>query len=107
MWFMVVMILRRRRYHTRADAMVDVVLRAYDDLKQYDCLTRPNLSIIDNSLPFDDNVLYAVLHEACYLQGLLFCLLSTCHMKLSLTYQTGKHLGGPPIVSCKVCHASN
>lgn len=60
--------------------MIDVVLRACNDLEQYDCLTRPTLSIIDNFLPFDDNVLYAVLHEACYLQGLVSCLLSTVHI---------------------------
>lgn len=82
---MVFMILRRRKYHTKADVMVDVVLHACNDLKQYDCLTRPTLSIIDNSLPFDDNVLYAVLHEACYLQRLFLCLFSTCHIMLSLT----------------------
>jgi hypothetical protein len=39
------------------------------DLEQFDDFTRPTLSALQEVLPFDDAVLYALLHEPLYCQG--------------------------------------
>ncbi|KAI9877428.1 MAG: hypothetical protein M1830_003913 [Pleopsidium flavum] len=55
--------------HGGLDMVHDVVLRACNDLDLWGFFIRPTLSIIERFLDFDDTVLYAVLHESCYLQG--------------------------------------
>jgi len=47
----------------------ETVLRASTELNTAGHLTRQTADIIDRSLPFDNNVLYALLHEASYCQG--------------------------------------
>ncbi|KKA23673.1 Prolyl aminopeptidase [Rasamsonia emersonii CBS 393.64] len=47
----------------------DIVLRATNDLDLFGFLTHPTLSIIDSHGGFDNNVIYAILHEVIYCQG--------------------------------------
>jgi len=47
----------------------ETVLRASTELNTAGHLTRQTADMIDRSLPFDNNVLYALLHEASYCQG--------------------------------------
>ena len=51
------------------DCSTDIVLRCTSDLEQFGFLTRPTLATLDGILPFENAVLYALLHEACYCQG--------------------------------------
>lgn len=51
------------------DCCKDIVLRCTSDLDQFGFLTRPTLSTLDGILPFDNAVIYMLLHEACYCQG--------------------------------------
>lgn len=46
-----------------------VVLRATNDLEMFGFLTHPTLSMIDGYGGFDNNVIYAILHEQIYCQG--------------------------------------
>ncbi|SLM35346.1 proline iminopeptidase [Lasallia pustulata] len=56
-------------FHGGMDTVHDIVLRCTSDLDQFGFLTRPTLAILDGILPFDNSVLYALIHEACYCQG--------------------------------------
>ncbi|KAG0651168.1 Proline iminopeptidase [Hyphodiscus hymeniophilus] len=51
------------------DLVHDLILRATSDLRQFQLITRPTLSALESSLSFDDTVLYAVLHEPIYNEG--------------------------------------
>jgi pimeloyl-ACP methyl ester carboxylesterase len=51
------------------DSVHDLILKASTDIKQFQFITRPTLSALEKALSFDDMVLYAILHEACYCQG--------------------------------------
>lgn len=55
--------------HGGLDAVHNIVLRMKSDLRQFQFITRSTLSTLESSLSFDDAVLYAVLHEAIYCQG--------------------------------------
>ena len=55
--------------HGGLDAVHDIVLRASYDIEAFGHLTRGSLSAIDRALPFDDAMLYAILHEPIYCQG--------------------------------------
>ncbi|EER39286.1 prolyl peptidase [Histoplasma capsulatum var. duboisii H88] len=51
------------------DSIHDIVLRVQNELETFNLLTTPTLSILNNATTFDNNILYAVLHEAIYCQG--------------------------------------
>lgn len=55
--------------HGGIDTVHELVLRASSDLSQFGHLTRGTLSSIEQSLSFDENILYSVLHEPIYCQG--------------------------------------
>ncbi|KAK2626648.1 hypothetical protein QTJ16_003823 [Diplocarpon rosae] len=55
--------------HGGLDLVHDLVLRMKTDLEQFQFVTRPTLSALESALSFDDNVLYAVLHEAIYCEN--------------------------------------
>jgi hypothetical protein len=50
----------------------DLVLRMCSDLEQFDEFTRPTLSALQDALPFDDAIIYAILHEPIYCQGFVY-----------------------------------
>lgn len=52
------------------DTVHDLILRCKMDLSQFQFITRPTLSALESALTFDDNIIYAVLHEAIYCQGI-------------------------------------
>jgi pimeloyl-ACP methyl ester carboxylesterase len=52
--------------HGGIDNVHDIVFRMKSDINQFSSITRPTLSAFESLLPFDDTVLYAVLHEAIY-----------------------------------------
>lgn len=54
--------------HGGIDAVHDIVLRMRSDLDQFDFITRPTLTTLEAS-SLDDAVIYAVLHESIYCQG--------------------------------------
>jgi len=56
--------------HGGLDIVHDLILRCKTDLSQFQFITRPTLSALESALTFDDNVIYAVLHEAVYCQGI-------------------------------------
>lgn len=47
----------------------DIVLRVKTDLAQFQFVTKPTLASIESHVSYDNAVLYAVIHEACYCQG--------------------------------------
>lgn len=51
------------------DTVHDLVLRMKSDLAQFQFLTRPTLSAVESALSFDNMVLYAILQEPVYCQG--------------------------------------
>lgn len=51
------------------DAVHEIMLRASYDIENFGHLTRGSLSAIDRAMPFDDAVIYAILHEPIYCQG--------------------------------------
>lgn len=55
--------------HGGLDAVHDIVLRASNDIGSFGHITRGSLSAIDRATPFDDNLIYAILHEPIYCQG--------------------------------------
>ncbi|TVY45284.1 Proline iminopeptidase [Lachnellula subtilissima] len=55
--------------HGGLDVVHDLILRCNTDLSQFQFITRPTLSALESALTFDDNVIYAILHEAIYCQG--------------------------------------
>lgn len=54
--------------HGGLDIVHELILRAKIDLANFQIISRPTLSAIESALTFDDNVIYAVLHEAIYCQ---------------------------------------
>jgi hypothetical protein len=56
-------------YHGGLDTVHNIILHATNDLRQFDFITRPTLSLIESSISMDDTPLYAVLHEAIYCEG--------------------------------------
>ena len=55
--------------HGGLDNVHDAVLRCVIELEVFGYLTRPTLGRVESLGAFDDAVLYAVLHEACYSSG--------------------------------------
>ncbi|RAL16252.1 proline iminopeptidase [Aspergillus homomorphus CBS 101889] len=55
--------------HGGLDSIHDLVLRAWSDLDVLGFLTHPTLTSIDSHGGMDNNVIYAILHEAIYCQG--------------------------------------
>jgi hypothetical protein len=55
--------------HGGLDAVHGLVLRVRADLDQFGFLTRATLANVETNVTFDSNPLYAVLHEAIYLDG--------------------------------------
>lgn len=55
--------------HGGLDAVHDIVLAAYSELTSVGFLTPKTLATISAELPFDENPLYAVLHEPLYCDG--------------------------------------
>lgn len=51
------------------DTVHDIVNRMANDLQQFNQFSRPTLSIFEQAVGFDDNVIYALLHEAIYCEG--------------------------------------
>ena len=49
--------------------MHDIILRASYDIESFGHLTRGSLSSIDRAMPFDDAMIYAILHEPIYCQA--------------------------------------
>lgn len=56
--------------HGGLDAVHDIVLRASSDIEMFGHLTRPSLAAIDRAMPFDEAIIYAILHEPIYCQGI-------------------------------------
>ncbi|KAF2144780.1 uncharacterized protein K452DRAFT_306549 [Aplosporella prunicola CBS 121167] len=56
-------------FHGGIDSTHEIVLRASNDLAIFGHLTRPTCSLIEQTLPFDDHIVYAILHEPIYCQG--------------------------------------
>lgn len=55
--------------HGGLDTVHNMVLRMRSDLRQFTFLTRPTLSILEGLVGFDDNIIYAILHESIYCEG--------------------------------------
>ncbi|RAH67180.1 proline iminopeptidase [Aspergillus aculeatinus CBS 121060] len=55
--------------HGGLDSIHDLVLRAWNDLEVFGFLTHPTLTSIDGYGGMDNNIIYAILHEAIYCQG--------------------------------------
>lgn len=55
--------------HGGVDSIHDIVLRAASDIDAFGHLTRGTLSAIDHMNPFDDHLIYAILHEPIYCEG--------------------------------------
>jgi len=55
--------------HGGLDKVHDLVLRMKTDLHQFQFITRPTLSSLEAALTHDDNVIYAILHEAIYCEN--------------------------------------
>lgn len=51
------------------DRVHELVLRADNDLTLFGHLARPTVLAIEHAQSWDTNVIYALLHEACYCQG--------------------------------------
>lgn len=60
---------RNLGFHGGLDFVHDLILRTRADLSQFRLITRPTLSELDTALSFENNILYAILHEAIYCQG--------------------------------------
>jgi hypothetical protein len=55
--------------HGGLDSVHDLVFRMKTDLNQFQFITRPTLSALESALSFDDNAIYAVLHESIYCEN--------------------------------------
>ncbi|KAE8153413.1 Alpha/Beta hydrolase protein [Aspergillus avenaceus] len=55
--------------HGGIDSVHEIVLRAWNDLEVFSFLTYPTRTAIDGAGGYDNNVIYAILHEAIYCQG--------------------------------------
>jgi len=56
-------------FHGGLDSVHEIVLRASYDIENFGHITRPSLSAIDRATSFDDNLIYAILHEPIYSSG--------------------------------------
>jgi hypothetical protein len=56
-------------FHGGIDTVHDIILRASYDIESFGHLTRGSLSAIDRAMPFDDAIVYAILHEPLYCQN--------------------------------------
>lgn len=56
--------------HGGLDTVHDLILRCKKDLAQFQFVTKPTLSALESALTFDDNIIYAVLHEPVYCEGI-------------------------------------
>ncbi|KAI9760807.1 MAG: hypothetical protein M4579_001437 [Chaenotheca gracillima] len=56
-------------FHGGFESVHDVILKAATELDTIGMMTRSTLASIDSNLDFDQNVLYAILHEPIYCQG--------------------------------------
>lgn len=52
-----------------ANSGVELVLRATTDMEQAGYITKPTLNAIESTLPFDNAIIYSILHEPIYCQG--------------------------------------
>ncbi|CEL05440.1 Putative Prolyl aminopeptidase papA-Aspergillus niger [Aspergillus calidoustus] len=55
--------------HGGLDSVHDLILRATSDLDSFGFLTHPTLVALDSYGGYDNNVIYAILHESIYCQG--------------------------------------
>ncbi|KAI5361719.1 putative alpha/beta hydrolase-1, peptidase S33 [Septoria linicola] len=55
--------------HGGLDSVHEIVQKASNDIELFGHLTRGSLSTIEASTPFDDHMLYAILHEPIYCSG--------------------------------------
>jgi hypothetical protein len=55
--------------HGGLDSVHDLVFRMKRDIHQFQFITRPTLSALESALSFDDNVIYAILHESIYCEN--------------------------------------
>jgi hypothetical protein len=60
---------RNLGFHGGLEFIHDLILRIRADLSHFHFITRPTLSELDAALSFENNVIYAILHEAIYCQG--------------------------------------
>jgi hypothetical protein len=67
--FMVIIHRMLQFYLSLTLKLADLVLRACNDLEIFGFLTHPTLTAIDSYGGFDNNIIYAILHEAIYCQG--------------------------------------
>jgi proline iminopeptidase len=65
---------------TTAHHILEIVLRAWNDLEIFESLTVPTLALIDGNGGMDKNIIYAVLHEAIYCQGWVKVPLNFCSL---------------------------
>jgi pimeloyl-ACP methyl ester carboxylesterase len=56
-------------FHGGFDTVHEVVLRAWSDLNFVGHLTKPTVTKIEGLLPFNDHMIYTLLHEPIYCQG--------------------------------------
>ncbi|TAQ89777.1 hypothetical protein B7494_g1887 [Chlorociboria aeruginascens] len=56
--------------HGGIDSVHNHILRMRTDLEQFQFITRPTLSALESTLTFDDAVIYALLHEPIYCEGM-------------------------------------
>lgn len=56
-------------FHGGIDSVHDIVLKANYDIEAFGHLTRGTLCAIDRAIPFDDHLIYAILHEPLYCEG--------------------------------------
>ena len=75
----------------------DLIFRCSHDLEQFGLLTRPTLAALDGHFPFESNVLYALIHEACYCQGYVFCGQASIRLKPAKRVLQGLHPTGRQI----------
>ncbi|MCJ1384767.1 hypothetical protein MMC17_007885 [Xylographa soralifera] len=56
-------------FHGSFDVIHGILLQMTNDLSMFGFLTRPTIQNFDNLGPFETHVLYALVHEPCYLSG--------------------------------------
>ena len=56
-------------FHGGVDTIHEMIFRMHNDLEMFDLFTRPTLAAFENLTWFNESILYALLHEPCYLQG--------------------------------------
>jgi hypothetical protein len=61
--------LGHRETVTEREIQIDLILRATSDLDFFGFLTHPTLVALDSYGGYDNNVIYAILHESIYCQG--------------------------------------